>query len=652
MKPSRRSLALTCVLTLSACAPSSATSTAPPQTWPQPQQAAAKGPVDDVAARLTTWLRLVGPNASTIPARDYANFLTTRPVWPRWAVIRARYEHALVNEPDDSVAADLCRAEPPKTAPALLRCVSIAGGMDAFREAGRAAWRNGNDGPQDAAAVKDTFGPALTADDNWARFQREIRNGHLTAAAATMSSLDPDRAALAQAELAFRRNDSTAESLLAAVPERYADDSSLILAHARWLAKNQRLDDALALWKQRGFDAESRAAPAEQGHFWRERDALARALLAQNRPGDALTMANDPTHIEGRQRSDSAFLSGWIALRALHDPQQADSFFRELAASPSLNTHAGGFYWLGRARLEANDMAAARADWQQAALQPQTFYGQMALARLSDSGNALLAPARVPDALQSAIRQWFAAEAHNEHDPTAVSVRLDGSDLARAAQILVSWNDRTHARDFLRVLFVQDTDPQDREALAVLAQRVGLPDIGVSVARAASRTGTALPDYGWPAPYRPPGSTLPDGLVPSLMRQESNFDPDAVSPSNAIGLMQLLPATAQETAHSIGLGPVSIAALHDPGLNMQLGTAYLSKVATRFDGVVPYAAAGYNAGPHRVSQWLEERGDPARTGADQDTLIDWIEQIPTEETRNYVKRVWEGIAVYASRPKG
>lgn len=140
----------------------------------------------------------------------------------------------------------------------------------------------------------------------------------------------------------------------------------------------------------------------------------------------------------------------------------------------------------------------------------------------------------MPEALVTALNQWRAASAGNEHAATAIVTRLDGSELARAAQILVSWNDPTHARDFLTLLLAQDNDPQDREAIAALATRIGLPDIGVAVARKASKEGISLPDYGWPEPFQPPSSDLPYGFALALMRQESNFNPDAVSSSNAI----------------------------------------------------------------------------------------------------------------------
>ena len=132
------------------------------------------------------------------------------------------------------------------------------------------------------------------------------------------------------------------------------------------------------------------------------------------------------------------------------------------------------------------------------------------------------------------------------------------------------------------------------------------------------------------------------------MRQESNFDIGAVSSSGARGLMQLMPPTATAVAKKLGV-PVSIPSLTvDASANMRLGTAYLQEVLGQFDGYLPLAAAAYNAGPRRVTQWLGDNGDPRSGPID---MVDWIELIPISETRNYVQRVVENTAIYRARQR-
>jgi soluble lytic murein transglycosylase len=151
-------------------------------------------------------------------------------------------------------------------------------------------------------------------------------------------------------------------------------------------------------------------------------------------------------------------------------------------------------------------------------------------------------------------------------------------------------------------------------------------------------------------PYTAPDNSLPKGLVLGLMRQESSFNSDAISSSNAIGLMQLKPSTAGDMVRQAGVpsSAATASGLHDPDNNMRLGTAYLTHLQDRFGSVVPYLAAAYNGGPTRLSRWLTSAGDPGRSGGSQSDMIDWIETIPFSETRNYVQRVWENMIIYAA----
>jgi soluble lytic murein transglycosylase len=177
---------------------------------------------------------------------------------------------------------------------------------------------------------------------------------------------------------------------------------------------------------------------------------------------------------------------------------------------------------------------------------------------------------------------------------------------------------------------------------------LGLTDITVVFTRRLGRDGIMPPMQGWPVPVEPP-PVLDPAVSLAIMRQESNFDAGIVSPSGARGLMQLMLATAQSVAHRLGEFTSSVLLTTDPGHNMRMGTAYLREVLEKFDNSVPLAAAAYNAGPHRVAQWLIDNGDPRVGDA---SMIDWIEMIPFNETRNYVQRVLENVVVYQARRAG
>lgn len=133
--------------------------------------------------------------------------------------------------------------------------------------------------------------------------------------------------------------------------------------------------------------------------------------------------------------------------------------------------------------------------------------------------------------------------------------------------------------------------------------------------------------------------TIPTELTWSIMRTESQFRKDAISPVGALGLMQIMPITGSRVAKILKISSFSPQSLLQPETSIQIGTRYLKRLMDQFDGVIPLVAAGYNAGPHRVHNWLSTFGS-----LDTD---EFIEHIPFIETRNYVKKVVSSCQIYS-----
>jgi soluble lytic murein transglycosylase len=127
-------------------------------------------------------------------------------------------------------------------------------------------------------------------------------------------------------------------------------------------------------------------------------------------------------------------------------------------------------------------------------------------------------------------------------------------------------------------------------------------------------------------------------LVMSIMRQESAFDPAAVSASGARGLMQLMPATAREVSGRLKLGELTPGRLEEPGLNITLGTHYFAGLLQRYQGNMVLALAAYNAGPSRAGRWHQQW---QHLPPDE-----FVELLPFRETRLYVKLVLRNLVNY------
>lgn len=579
---------------------------------------------DPLAAKIALWMRLSN-RAAPASAAELVAFIGENPDWPLPDAMNRRAEAALAAEPDDALALRHFARNPARSLQGTLRHA------EALDRAGRAAdvqavvRRGWSETPGDALAEETLllrFGSQLSADDHWRRFDRLAFARDFAGAGRAAGRLSGPRANAAAARLALARED---DSVLAATPA----DIGWAYEQARLLRRRDRDAEAAAAWA-----AAERLQPGLEGDaaraVWVERQVLSRKLLRLGQEREAYrTAAAHGQSAAGEPRQEAEFLAGFIALRRLNDPAAAQRHFTALGQdSRSVITRARAAYWEGRALSARGDAAGARTRYAAGAELPVAFYGQLSALALGEDAARL--SARVTRAPTPPLSQ-----------PRAVD--FTGRELARAVLTLADLGDTRRARIFLLRLEDLAADGTDRMLAARLATHIGRPDHAVWVARRAGADGDILLPDGWPSPYRPPVSSPEPAYINAITRQESNFDTEAVSGANARGLMQLLPSTAALVARRIGV-PYQVGQLTaDPQANMRLGAGYLDQMLERYAGALPLAAAAYNAGPGRVDQWLGTYGDPR--GGDVD-MLDWIEQIPFTETRNYVQRVIENVVVY------
>jgi soluble lytic murein transglycosylase len=205
------------------------------------------------------------------------------------------------------------------------------------------------------------------------------------------------------------------------------------------------------------------------------------------------------------------------------------------------------------------------------------------------------------------------------------------------------------AKSFLTAL-IENAGTRGEQRLGVdLAASLGRPDLTLAAAKVARQKGTEMVEHLFPVKKLVNAGTPETALVLGVIRQESAFDPEAVSSAGARGLMQLMPATAKYVAKKLGLKYTKEKLTSDTHFNISLGRAYLAELLADQGGSYVLAIAAYNAGPRRVSEWTARFRDPRRQDVD---VIDWVELIPIAETRNYVQRVLENTQVYRHRLDG
>jgi soluble lytic murein transglycosylase len=196
--------------------------------------------------------------------------------------------------------------------------------------------------------------------------------------------------------------------------------------------------------------------------------------------------------------------------------------------------------------------------------------------------------------------------------------------------------------------FIAYLSPEQKMQAAKLAHRWGWHSRAIATVASVGRQDDLLLRY--PLPYtgsfeqHAATASIPSPWAYGVARSESLFMPDIQSSAGAVGLMQLMPATGKQVAKEIRLPYSGLSTLTDPAKNIRLGTAYLGQMAQRYGGNRVLATAAYNAGPSRVDRWLPPSGT-------QDARI-WIESIPFNETRNYVRRVLAAETIFYWRLTG
>ncbi len=582
---------------------------------------------DPLVSKLVLYFDAVH-SRSTLPFSTRAAFIDSNPDWPRMGRVRQFAESAMPETLPSGQVVDWFQRHPPLTGYGQVRFAEALKALGADGQAlqvARNAWHTERLSANLERRLIADFGDSLTSDDHVRRLDGLLWQGRRADAERMMSRVNADWKALARARIALRGGSGNASRTVAAVPPALRNHPGLVYERVRQLRKRDRNADARAL-------INGCCDAAEPDRWWQERAILARRALSDGLAQEAYRMASGHQVGPDGDLADAEFLSGWIALRFLDQPGQAQQHFQRLYEAVSYPISlARGAYWLGRAHAEGGDSDLAEAWFKSAAAHPSTYYGQ--LAALSINGQRL--PAMPADPR-----------------PTASEVEdFENHELTRAVRLLDALGETRRVGPFVIQLSGLRPSPGWKALAGTLAASMARPDLAVFVAKDAYKSREILVDLGYPQLPLPRitqsnGQALERAFVLGLIRQESAFRITAVSSAGARGLMQLMPGTAQLVSRQLAVPYQPSALTRNTGYNLKLGQRYLADQLDRFDGSKVLALCAYNAGPNRAVRWKRERGDPHTS---LDRAIDWVELIPFRETRNYVQRVLENLQVYRAK---
>ncbi len=438
-------------------------------------------------------------------------------------------------------------------------------------------------------------------------------------------------------------------------------DSDLIWQRIRLAFANQksslagylskRLSASDRQWVKRWQHAHRRPTAAIKQAWTREdtplvREILVHALkrLARHKPGQAW--------------------KHWQKLAATHrfSSQQQGSVLRNIALTGALRGDPMAATWLAGVPREAIDdsirewrarTALLEQDWEDVLqwigeLDPKQkdkdnwrYWQARALEATGAAGDAFTKYAQLSEersyfgflAADQLKRPYQMNNARLGNDQATATFVQQLPGIQRARELLLAGKHLEARREWFHA--TRDLTRQQLQAAALLAHQWGWHDRAIITASQAAYWSDLT--LRFPLPHRESIFSnaqrydLDPGLIYGVIRQESAFMEDARSAVGALGLMQLMPTTGKQTARALNIRYRGSQALLQSEQNIQLGSAYLRKLMTRYNGSPVLTAAAYNAGPSRVTRWLPDDGD-------MDATL-WAERIPFKETRNYVRRV-------------
>jgi soluble lytic murein transglycosylase len=448
-----------------------------------------------------------------------------------------------------------------------------------------------------------------------------------------LSSGDRDTAKLELGLLLFQRREyETALDLFRSL----APDPEATFWWARTLARLGQIDQSIEK-----FESLVASGPPEQA----DHAAYLAGTLYESQDDEMsaqrLYAKVAEVSISRERRQAALWRLGWLSFRQ-GDNREARARFKEMIdANSSVLDHLRPRYWAARAALRSGsakirrvgeaEMVTLATDW------PLSYYGWRAQQRLGRTSPRASVKRRVepPGGLDSRSLDRL---------QRVRLLQLGGfEDSARIELARMTGNLRT----------MQERIEVGRLAVSLgdfhTGQRLLAQSHSELLGQGFESSQSDLFWLSWPPAYRqtvlqslPVDGTVEAELVWAIMREESGFRPEVMSSAGAVGLLQLMPETAQGTAERLGLqASTGRQALQTPDTNIHLGSAYLAYLVERFPGRVSAVIASYNAGPSAVAKWLEGTG-----GEHEDD--EWVEEIPYAQTRSYAKRVLRSLYVYRS----
>ncbi len=583
---------------------------------------------DKIVFKLVYWLYLKEPynQASFF---DYLTFINNNPNYPRISRLKYLAEHKInLKSVPPKVVIKWFDNKDPLSEFGKIKLGEIyvsQGNIEKGSRLIKEGWIKAKLTKSDLRYLRKKYKKIITVSDNIKRADWHAWEGKHWDVQRMLRYLPKDETALYRARQLLMSRSYGVDSAIAKVPAKFKNNIGLKYDRLKWRRRRGRLEPSLEILFSVPKDPKKLIRP---DIWWIEREILTRSLIYKKKYAKAYKVSSNHSMTEGPEYARAEWLSGWISLIFLEDPNMAlhhfENFYNNVGYPISLSR---GAYWIARTYKIMGNKQKSKEWFSIASKYLNTYYGQLAFVEINPNESFSLND-------QPKISEKFKKE-------------FNKNSLIKVVRLLKELNKAKYSKDFLKHISLLDIDNGSEILAGELAIEIGRYDYAIQIAKLASYEKRFYNELNYPI-IQTPGivnqKKMPKSeLVLAVIRQESEFDQEADSYVGAKGLMQLMTYTAKLVAKQAKLPYAKSKLKSDPNYNIKLGSYYLAGLLEEYEGSYPFALAAYNAGPKRVKYWKKINGNPQKKKI---SYVDWIELIKFKETRNYVQRVLENVNVY------
>ena len=583
---------------------------------------------NEVLIKIVDWHFLKQNNSSKFFSKTN-NFIKENPDWPQKKLFRKKIELFIDNNLSNKEIIRFFEENPPLSTKGAVNYVDALrkeNGMDSVKDIARKTWIERKFTKRQSKDFYKKYKNILRVQDHIERIEKLTWIGRSYEARRMLPLVSKNKRNLYNAKIILRRRAGNADHAVSLINKELLSDPGIIYERLRWRRKSKLYKTAFEL-----IDPLPNNLKYEK-KWWLEISIIIRKLIENKEYQKAYNLIKDFSSKSSDLISESEWYAGWIAYEFLNlDPQ---IYINHFLNSYENTTHKGekakSAYWAGRSYEKINDKELSVLWYTNSSKFVTEFYGQLSFEKIKNNKPLIT------------NEELYGKNLFIKEDLNFVK-----SDIYKASELILANGTRKNAKVFISSLIYNSKSPGQLQIIAKLSKDFDRLDLAIKAAKYAQKKNIYLYHYAYPqlTNYKNIYKDVEKELVYGVIKQESAFDPKAISRVGARGMMQVMPATASKISKKIKLNYSKERLTSDPEYNIKLGSYYLYSLAEEYDSYI-LALVGYNAGPRRIKRWVKKFGDPRKKNID---AVSWIEKIPIKETRLYVKIVLSNLQVYRQK---